>query len=424
MASFIAQFRQAAPYLNLYHQQVFVISFDGHVVDAPHFPRLMADIALLSSLGIRLVLVAGMRLQINRCLQIQNLTSHYAQQWRITDKNALNCAKAACGQINSDIQALLMREQNNIRVCTGNFITAKPVGVRQGVDFLSTGEVRRVAVTAIENLLQHNIVLVPPLGYSPTGEIFNLSYGEVAASVAQALKAEKWLCLPENHQWFANTTELSLSEAQQWQVTDAENDKLRHLAIKSCQNGVKRVHLLNAHCDGVLLQELFRRDGAGQGNSLMLSQASYEDMRTATIDDVGGILNLIRPLEQAGVLVRRSRRHVEMEIQHFVVQHRDNQVIACAALYPYPDNKMGELACLVVHNDYQNQGRGDVLLRFMQRHAQDRGLEQLFVLTTQTAHWFLERGFKPMDLHQLPLVRQSLYNYQRSSQIFIKTLRT
>jgi amino-acid N-acetyltransferase len=47
---------------------------------------------------------------------------------------------------------------------------------------------------------------------------------------------------------------------------------------------------------------------------------------------------------------------------------------------------------------------------------------RLFVLTTQTAHWFRERGFEPASIDALPMQRQALYNFQRNSQVYIKTL--
>lgn len=423
MSSFVKNFRQAAPYIHRHHQHTFVICFDGQVVDSKQFASLIADIALLVSLGIKLVLVAGMRTQINRCLQTQNHESQYAQQWRITDKTALACAKMACGQTNSDIQAMLLREQPQIRVCSGNFITAKPVGIREGIDFMYTGQVRRIDTEAINDLLSnHNVVLVSPLGYSPTGETFNLNYSEVAATVAQALQAQKWICFNQDFKSDLDS-QLSLDEAQRvLPQLDTDANYLLQLAIDSCQQKVQRVHFIKPDIDGGLLQELFTRDGAGLGNSLMVTQDSYDDMRTATIEDVGGILALIRPLEKQGILVRRSRKKLEMEIDYFVVQQRDNKIIACAALYPYPEDNMAEMACLVVHPDYQDSGRGDVLLRFMQRQAQAKNLNQVFVLTTHTAHWFLERGFKQMDLNQLPLKRLSLYNYQRLSKVFVKSL--
>jgi amino-acid N-acetyltransferase len=431
---FIDWFRQAAPYINAHRGRIFVVQFGGEAVADSSFPSLVHDLALLHSLGIRLVLVHGARPQIEHRLRIRGGELRYVNGLRVTDDDALVCVKEAVGTVRVEIEALLSMGLANspmagarIRVASANFVTARPLGIRGGIDYQHTGEVRRVDHEALrQHLDQGAMVLISPIGYSPTGEVFNLHADEVAMAVASALGAHKLLYLIEEEPMLASADgkplrELSPAEAAQ-RLTEGglSEDTARHLrsAVAACRAGVGRAHLVSRRKDGALLLELFTRDGVGT----LITAERYEDMRPATIDDVGGILELIAPLETEGVLVRRSRERLEMEIQRFTVMERDGAVIACTALYPFPPDRVGELACLAVHPDYRHTGRGAALLREVERQAASLRLERLFVLTTRTAHWFLERGFVLGQLSELPMARQALYNYQRNSKVFFKSL--
>jgi amino-acid N-acetyltransferase len=428
---FVDWFRQAAPYIHAHRGRTFVVQFGGEAVAAPAFPSLVHDLALLHSLGVRLVLVHGARPQIEQRLAALGVKLRYVNGLRITDDAALACVKEAAGAVRLEIEALLSMGLTNspmagarIRVASGNFVTARPLGVRNGVDYQHTGEVRRVDTEAIRYMLDNGaIALLSPLGYSPTGEVFNLHAEEVATAVAGALRADKLLSLIEEPVIASiqgkPLRELSPGEAEQ-RLADGglTQDMARHVlsAVCACRAGVSRTHLIDRRTDGALLLELFTRDGVGT----LITAERYEDMRPATIDDVGGVLEIIAPLEAESILVRRPRERLEIEIERFTVMERDGAIIACAALYPFPAERVGELACLAVHRDYRHTGRGAALLREAERQGTDLGLERLFVLTTRTAHWFLERGFVPGRLSELPVARQALYNYQRNSKVFFK----
>ncbi len=431
---FVSWFRDAAPYINAFRGRTFVVVFGGEAVQDKNFAGLVHDFTLLNSLGIRLVLVHGNRPQVAARLKARAGKTAFHQGLRITDDTALACVKEAVGTVRVEIEALLSMGLAHspmagarIRVASGNVVTARPLGVHEGVDYQHTGEVRRIDAEAIHHQLDQNaVVLLSPLGYSPTGEVFNLSAEDVATSAAIALHAHKVIYLAEGPGLQDTrkrlTRELTFSTAQQ--LLDSRRrlpDNIRrilHSAVNLCLNGIPRVHILNRQIDGALLQELFTRDGVGT----LISADAYEDTRQAGIDDVGGILELISPLEQTDVLVRRSREHIEMEIDHFTIIERDGMVIACVALNPFGKNNMAELTCLAVHPDYQGAARGHTLLQFIEKSAAQRGIRQLFVLSTKTSHWFLERGFKKMDIKTLPMKRQALYNYRRNSKVFIKTL--
>ncbi|MBD3669226.1 MAG: amino-acid N-acetyltransferase [Gammaproteobacteria bacterium] len=427
---FVHWFRDSSPYINAFRGRTFVLTVGGEVVADAMFATLVHDIALLHSLGVKLVLVHGARPQIESRLKQEGLELDYVNGLRITTEAALVCVKQAAGSVRMDIEALLSMGLANspmagakIRVASGNFVTAKPYGVIEGVDYRHTGQVRRIDAEAINKQLDDgNIVLLSPLGYSPTGESFNFSAEDVAASAAIQLKAEKLIYLTDIQELHEASEqalrELTLREIAAMPALSEPMDRTLQNAANACRQGVPRVHLLDAWLDGALLVELFTRDGCGT----LITAESFEGTRQATIDDVGGILELIAPLEQQGILVRRSREKLEMEIDYFTVIERDNTVIGCAALYPDSEAAVGELACLAIHPDYARQGKGDTLLEYLTRHARKLGLERIFVLTTHTAHWFQERGFEAADIGQLPMHRQEMYNYQRNSKVFIRKL--
>jgi amino-acid N-acetyltransferase len=430
---FVHWFRAAAPYINAFRGRTFVIAFGGEVVADGKFVALTHDLNLLASLGVRLVLVHGTRPQIESQLETRGIRPRYLRGLRVTDEASMQCVKQANGQLRVEIEALLSMGLPNspmanatIRVAGGNFVVARPRGVLDGIDMQYTGEVRRVHAEAIaQRLGAGELVLLSPLGYSPTGEIFNLSMEDLAAEVAIALAADKLIFLIDGA-GITDTAgdlvrELTVSQASaRLSETQLTRDLEQHLpaAMRACRNRVQRVHLIDRQVDGALLLELFTRDGVGT----MVSQDPLEQLRTATIEDVGGVLRLIEPLELDGTLVKRSRELLEMEIGRFLVLEHDRIIVGCAALYPFADDHAGELACLAVHPEYRNAGAGEQLLRRVESEARRHQVERLFVLTTHATHWFIEHGFAEVDVDQLPSARQVLYNYQRRSKVLVKAL--
>ena len=434
MEQFLQWFRQAGPYINAHRGKTFVVQFGGAAVESERFPSLIHDLALLNALGIRLVLVHGARPQVEQRLRDAGQELRYVNGLRLTDSDDLPLVKQAVGRVRIRIEALLSMGVANspmhgarLRVVSGNLITARPLGVREGVDYRFTGEVRRIDGRAIRLWLDQNaIVLLSPLGYSPTGEIFNLSAEDVATATATALRADKLLVLSESPTLRAADgrpiRELSPGAVERLLAAraDLSEESSRHLrqALQACRAGVRRIHLLERGVDGALLLELFTRDGVGT----LITADIYEGLRPASIDDIGGILALIQPLEDDGTLVRRSRERLEMEIERFSLLERDGTIIGCMALYPFPEEQIGELACVAIQPNYRNSGRAESLLRFVERQAREQGLNRLFVLTTRAAHWFQERGFEPAAVTDLPVRKLVLYNWQRRSKVFVKTL--
>ena len=430
-------FRHSVPYINTHRGKTFVIMLGGEAIEHENFSSIVNDIGLLHSLGIRLVVVYGARPQIDANLAAHHHEPLYHKNIRVTDAKTLELVKQAAGTLQLDITARLSMSLNNtplqgahINVVSGNFIIAQPLGVDDGVDYCHSGRIRRIDEDAIHCQLDSGaIVLMGPVAVSVTGESFNLTSEEIATQLAIKLKAEKMIGFCSS-QGVTNddgdiVSELFPNEAQarveaQEEKGDYNSGTVRFLrgAVKACRSGVRRCHLISYQEDGALLQELFSRDGIGT----QIVMESAEQIRRATINDIGVILELIRPLEQQGILVRRSREQLEMEIDKFTIIQRDNTTIACAALYPFPEEKIGEMACVAVHPDYRSSSRGEVLLERIAAQAKQSGLSKLFVLTTRSIHWFQERGFTPVDIDLLPESKKQLYNYQRKSKVLMADL--
>jgi len=422
--------RDASPYIDAHQDRVFVLAFAGEALvdtDQSHVDALISDIALLTSLDVRLVLVPGSRPQIEAELLDDGVSTQHHLGMRVTSEQSLPSIKRAVAVQMLDMTARLSMglpntplEGARLSVVSSNAVVARPMGVREGVDLGWTGEVRKVEAGRLRSLLEAgHTVLQSCLAASPTGEVFNLRAEDVAVEVAAHLQADKLIFL----------TESSLELPAQMTVTEAQplldeaglsKEMALHLesACKAVRRGVQRVHLVDRCTPGALIQELYSRSGCGT----LLTAESLEKMRRASIDDVAGILELIRPLEEEGVLVRRPREQLELEIDRYWVVELDGQIIATAALHFFIEARVAELACLVVNAHYRRGGRAARLLARMEKEARQRGMQTLFVLTTHTAHWFVEHGFAAAHVNDLPVERQAIYNAQRKSKVFTKAL--
>ncbi len=427
----------------MHRGKTFVVGIAGEAIAAGKLQHLAQDLALIQSMGVKIVLVHGFRPQVNEQLLAKGHTPQYSQGIRITDSVALDCAQEAAGQLRYEIEAAFSQGLPNtpmagstVRVISGNFITAMPVGIVDGVDFQHSGLVRKVDVAGITQTLNMGaLVLLSPFGFSPTGEAFNLSMEEVATSVAIELQADKLLFMTEiaglrlrptepESEDNPIDTELPLAAAEQLLLqlpspfvpTDTAF-YLQH-CVKACKEGVERSHILPFSVDGALLLEIYVHDGIGT----MVVDEKLEELREATPDDVGGILQLIEPFEKDGSLVKRSRNEIERDADHYSIIEHDGVIFACAALYPYPEAKTAEMAALTVSPHSQGQGDGEKILKRIEQRARATGLQSIFVLTTRAMHWFIKRGFVQMDPDWLPEARKRKYNWDRRSQVLMKKL--
>ena len=441
--TFVPWFRAVAPYIHMHRGKTFVVGVVGEAIAAGKLASIATDLALIQSMGVKIVLVHGFRPQVNEQLRAKGHEPRYAHGLRITDEVALDSAQEAAGQLRFEIEAAFSQGLPNtpmagskVRVISGNFLTARPMGIIDGVDFKHTGLVRKVDVAGIQRTLDMGaLVLLSPFGFSPTGEAFNLAMEEVATSVAIELRADKLIFLTEVSGIRMQPgepagddnpidTELPLAAAQALLATLPTAQQptdvgfyLQH-CVKACKGGVERSHIIPFALDGSLLLEVYVHDGIGT----MVIDEKLEELREATVDDVGGILQLIEPFEKDGTLVKRDRTEIERDIASYTIIEHDGVIFGCAALYPYPEAKTAEMAAVTVSPQSQGTGDGEKLLKRIEQRARAIGLDSIFVLTTRTMHWFIKRGFQHVDPDWLPEARKRKYNWDRKSQVLVKKL--
>ena len=438
---FIKNFRLSAKFINQFNKKTFVIAVGGEVVDDNQFQSIAYDINLLHSLNINIVLVHGIRPQIEQKIKKGNRSSKLIRNHRVTGRKELDQIMEINGKVKTEIEAMLSSRppdspmsESDITLSSGNFITAKPIGVIDGVDMEFTGQIRKVNGKAItDKLINQEIVIISPLGFSPIGEIFNLPYEQTAAFIAQSIKAEKLI-------YYVSTNgilniegklipELTTNKAEKL-IEHIENksspEQAPHISytdfniLKSSlfaiKNKIEKVHLINRHIDGSIIQEIYTDKGAGT----ILTEYPLEDIRQARFSDITHILNLIEPLSEQGVLIKRIAGHIRDDINSFYVIEHDHNIIGTAALYEY--NQMIEIACFVIHPNYQRLGYGEKLLKFCEKKIQEMGIKSIFALTTQSEHWFIEKGFNQSDKKFMPNGRNKIYDIQRNSKFLTKNL--
>lgn len=430
---FVAWLRRVAPYIHAFRGKTFVIGVPGEMIVDGGINALIQDLSLLHAMGMRIVIVNGCRPQINEQLRLRGQEARYHKDVRITDQVALECAKEAAGEIRLDMEAGFSQGLPNtpmanagVRVVSGNFVLSRPVGIVDGVDFIYSGLVRKVDAQMIRLALDNGqIVLLSNIGYSATGDAFNLMMEDVAAATAIALDADKLVFVTEVDGIADENgrilSEISEAQAKRLLADNAVSNPARsylRAALHACEGGVARSHVVPYTMDGSVLLEFFLHDGVGS----MVVEETLEALREATIDDVGGILAIIQPLEEDGTLVKRDRALIEAEISNFTVIEHDRVIFGCAALYAFPDENMAEMACLAVNPEAQSLGDGERLVRRIEQRARALGITRIFVLTTRTAHWFLKRGFVLGSVDDLPVSRKRLYNWQRKSLVLLKNL--
>ena len=500
MNAFGAIFQQCAPYIAMHRGSTVVLHIPGHISKSRVvFDNVMDDISILHLLGVQIVLVAGVRYQLDEKIRAAGRNTTYHNNMRVTDDDTMRVLKEASGYIRYEIESSLARGfrgkpgQSGINVVSGNsFYSAKPLGVRDGVDFQFTGEVRRIEVENLQKRLNEgDVVMLTSLGYSPSGEVFNVPSESLAAECAARLKAAKIIFLTEGESLVDTRTlktvqSLRLAQAvsllERYGVNGAaynqveaqaaasasaaesclldgaaavekaaiggaalQLDRLRRRkragrandssaaapapgnatlisgfvqllarCVHALSGGVKRAHLITPGSGG-LLKELYTRDGAG----MLISRDVYEGIRQAQASDVRAVEEIIKPLEREGILVPRSRDQLEKEMNDCFLLTRDDATLACGMLKRYSDTH-AEICCLAVHPAYRREGRGEILLAYLERRALLMNITDLFVLSTRTMQWFEERGFVPSDPELLPSTRS--YNASRGSKVYIKKM--
>jgi amino-acid N-acetyltransferase len=417
-------FREAAPYIHMHRGKTFVISLSGEVLQQPNISELLSDIALLSTLGAKIILVHGARPQIEAQLKAHHHEDRLHNNIRVTDDKTLELSKAAIGATRLEIENHLNQSlsrppivNDGLGIVSGNFLTAKPIGVIDGVDYQHTGKVRKIKKKLIRLLLsQNNIIILSPLGYSPTGQMFNLLYQEVAAITASKLNADKLIFMQNNDEIKKLPKRINFKNIKK--IINKDNESIFNEINIGMSEGIERTHLIDTSTRGAILLELYTRDGIGS----MIDKGYYDEPREANINDIRGILDLIRPLEKTGVLKKRTKEELELNVDKFSIIERDGKIIGCASLDIIENTDAAEMACLAVNKDYRTGNRGQQLLDHIINKGINNGINKLFVLTTQSIDWFMERDFKPSTLDDLPSTKKVQYNKQRNSKVLIRDL--
>ena len=426
-------FRASTPYISAHRGRTFVVVLSGDAMLHGNLVNIAHDLALLNVLGARLVLVHGARPQIDRALPGSAFHTHVGIARRITDRAAMDAIAGVYGQLRAELEALFSTglptsplHNTEIQLVTGNFVAARPIGVLDGVDHELAGQPRRIRANAIGRSLDTGaIVLLSPMGYSPSGQAFNLAADELAEQVAIALRADKLIAFDEssylagtNGERLSNLSPAELEEALGTRLVGETTRRNLRALLGAVRGGVASGQMVSYADDGALLAELFTAEGVG-------TQVTREDrrvVRRAVAGDVADIVEIIRPLEDTGVLVRRSRDLLERELEHFFVAEVDGIVAGCCALFPAGTG--AELACVAVHAAQRGgeAGIGGKLLAVAEDAARVEGFDHLFVLTTQTRDWFVENGFSETASDVLPESYHAHYCVERNAKVLIKAL--
>lgn len=428
---FVAHFREAAPYIRQMRGKTLVAGIDDRLLEGDTLNKLAADIGLLSQLGIRLVLIHGARHFLDRHAAAQGRTPHYCRGLRVTDETSLEQAQQFAGTVRSRFEAALCGSVSgfarapSVPLVSGNFLTARPIGVIDGTDMEYAGVIRKTDTAALRFQLDAgNIVWLPPLGHSYSGKTFHLDMLQTAASVAVSLQAEKlvYLTLSDGISRPDGTLAVTLSAQEAQSLAEHAGGETRRLissAVAALEGGVHRVQILNGASDGSLLQELFTRNGIGTS----IAKEAFVSIRQAHSGDIPHIAALIRPLEEQGILLHRSREYLENHISEFSILEHDGNLYGCAALKTFTEADCGEIACLAVSPQAQDGGYGERLLAHIIDKARGIGISRLFALSTNTGEWFAERGFQTASEDELPETRRKDYRSNgRNSHILVRRL--
>lgn len=421
---FVKNLRQASPYISQHRGKLVVFYLPGEMInDGKKLLQLAEDLVLLNNLGLKIILTLGATLQINQKLAENNINWDTYQNIRITSKEQIQAIQETVGLVRSKLESVFSQasaEQHLPHsVVSGNWLSAKPKGIIDGTDYKYTGSLRQINTNAInKNLEANQICLLTPLAYSASGEVFNLNTLEQAYSIADKLSADKLMIFTEESHLKILPKSLDIVELKK-QIQHQHPNSLLNLLEKSLASSksIKRIHLMSQNSPSSILLELFTREGTGT----LIYTDRYHHLRTANSDDLIQILKLIQPLEEQGILANRNEKEVIQNLPNFIVAEIDGQIIGCAAIYSL-DSNIAELACLAVNPTFQGDEIGKQLVSKTSQLAKERHHNQIFILTTQTNHWFKEQGFQDSDYFSLPVKRQETYNQNRKSKILIKNI--
>jgi amino-acid N-acetyltransferase len=415
-------------YVPRFQGQIFVIAIDGAIIADENFGNLLVDIAVLRSLGIKIVLVHGIGQQLRELADLRGvpITSHDGTG--VTDAATLDLSIRAGSRVSHLILEGLT--QNSLKAVITNAIRALPVGIIKGVDQQLTGKVERIDKDFIVELISQQVVpLITPIAFGPDGKSLRVNSDLLAAEVAEALHATKIIYLTQHAGLEINgqvRREIAVEALKKLMATHPEQiaepvrSKAEH-AIKAIENGTPRVHIVDGGIFDGLLNEIFSNEGVG---SLVYGN-DYQQIRKATKRDVRLIYNLTRAAVKREELLHRSQQAIEKNIDQFFVFEIDENIIACVTLYSYPDKpQLAEVGSLYVLPFYHNRGVGKKMVEYACFQAKERGVKTIIALSTQSYGFFSNVcGFEETTKDVLPEAR--LKNYEdsgRNAKVLVKNL--
>jgi len=428
--------REVFYYQNRFDGKTIVLKIDYPILNAPHFPQLLKDMAMLRATGIEIILVPGSREWIDAVLKEYDIESEYVNGVRIATQDSIPFLRMAAFDVANRLMTLLTAFQANAVI--GNFTRARAIGVVDGVDFQNSGRVEKILTEPLQQILNQGMIpIFPCIGWNAVGKPYNLSSDEIALAVAEALQAEKLFFVTSSDGFMeprfklppelvknsdGRVARLSLEEAQEVLNLNAGNSDpdLTYLdyALTACRRGTERAHIVDGRMEGAILREIFSNLGVGT----MVYGNDYESIRPMKADDIGDVLRLMRPLMEEGVLVRRTESDLMARQADYAVYSIDDVVHACGALHDYGEGQ-GEIAAIATNPVYSHLSMGRKILSFLIEKAERTGMTRVFALTTRTLDWFEQLGFAEVDLQSLPAKKRETYDHSRKSRIFALELR-
>jgi amino-acid N-acetyltransferase len=428
--------REVFYYQNRFDGKTIVLKIDYPILNAPHFPQLLKDLAMLRATGIEIVLIPGAGEWIDQVLKEYDIESEYVDGVRIATQESIPFIRMAAFDVANRLMTLLTAFQANAVI--GNFTRARGVGVVDGVDFQNSGRVEKILKEPLQQILDQGMIpIFPCIGWNAAGKPYNLSSDDIALAVAEALQAEKLFFVTDSDGFMetrfklpsglvknsdGRVARLSLEEAQEVLNLNAGNPdpdlKYLELALAACRKGTERAHVVDGRMEGAILREIFSNLGVGT----MVYGNDYESIRPMKADDIGDVLRLMQPLMNEGILIKRSEDDLMARHGDFVVYSIDDVVHACGSLHDYGEGQ-GEIAAIATNPVYGHLSMGRKIVFYLIEKAAKLGMTRVFALTTRTVDWFEQLGFVEADLESLPARKRDTYNHARKSRIFALELK-
>jgi amino-acid N-acetyltransferase len=415
-------------YVPRFQGQIFVIAIDGSIVADDNFGNLLVDIAVLRSLGIKVVLVHGVGHQLVELAALRNTPITNSDGTGITDATTLDVAIRASSRVSHVILEGLTG--SSLKAVITNAVRAVPIGIIKGVDQLLTGKVDRIDKELLNALIERQVVpLVSPVAFGPDGKSLRVNSDLLAAELAEALHATKIIYLAPSpgleidgevrHEISVDALRTIIADHPE-KIAESSRSKAAH-AVKAIETGTTRVHIVDGRVFDGLLNEIFSNEGVG---SLVYGN-DYQQIRKATRRDARLLYNMTRNAVRREELVHRTQQTIEKNIDQFFIFEVDEAIIACVTLVFYPDQpETAEIGSLYVTPFYHNRGIGKKMVEFACLQAKERGAKKIIALSTQSFGFFSNVcGFEESTKEILPEARLKLYEDNgRNAKVLVKTI--